>query len=203
VGGSNDFSYVARCFGLTSLAKETPKSTVPPRPPKSPVIPLRDDQRMRPIGPPEEILIGRVVWEWTRLENCMNELIMRFTGMSFEDGRLFTERMDPSRSIQLLRILGPRYLKDKRLQTLIDLLTLADQLRDDRNFIVHGVWATLDPEGVPTASSLRPKSEPDQVVAESFPHSRMQAIIREIVKTREAMGALLRSVPWPSGDKSA
>jgi hypothetical protein len=128
----------------------------------------------------------------------MNELIMRFTGMSFEDGRL-----DPSRSIALLRVLGPRKLKDERLRTLVDLLTTADQLRDDRNFIVHGVWAILDPEEVPTVSSLRTKSEPDQVVTENFPHSRMLAIIREIVKTREAMGKLLRSVPWPSGDKSA
>jgi hypothetical protein len=158
---------------------------------------------MRPIGPPEEILIGRIVWEWNRLENCMNELIMRFTDMSFEDGRLFTERMDPSRAIQLLRVLGPRYLKDERLQTLVDLLTTADQLRDDRNFVVHGVWAILDPEGVPTASSLRTKSEPDQVVTETFPHTRMVAITRGIIRTRERMSALLRSVPWPSGEKSS
>jgi hypothetical protein len=157
---------------------------------------------MRPIGPPEEILIGRVVWQWTRLENCMNELIMRFTGISFEDGRLFTERMDPSRAISLLRILGPRKLEAERLQILVDLLTTADQLRDDRNFIVHGVWAILDPEGVPTASSLRSKSEADQVVAESFPHSRMWEIIKAIDKTREDMGRLLRSVPWSATNES-
>ena len=137
------------------------------------------------------------------LENCMNELIMRFTGMSFEDGRLFTERLDPNRSIQLLRILGTRYLKDDRLRKLIDLLTTVDQLRDDRNFIAHGTWAILEPEGVPTVSSLRTKSEADQVVAESFPHTRMMAIISKIIRTREAMVILLRSVPWPAGEKPA
>jgi hypothetical protein len=190
---------VLQCWiGLGPLAKDTPKPAVPPRPPKSPVIPLRDDQSMRPIGVPEEILIGRAVWEWTRLENCMMELLWRFTGLSFEDGRTVTERMDPARTITLLRFLGPRKLDGERLQTLIDLLATADQLRDDRNFVVHGTWAILDPEGVPTASSIRTKSEPGQVVAESFPHERMLAIIKAIQKTREGMSALLRTVPWTS-----
>jgi hypothetical protein len=56
----------------------------------------------------------------------------------------------------------------------------------------------LDPEGVPTASSIRTKSEPGQVVAESFPDERMLAIIKAIQKTREGMSALLRTVPWTS-----
>ena len=126
------------------------------------------------------------------------ELLWRFTGLSFEDGRTVTERMDPARTITLLRFLGPRKLDGERLQSLIDLLATADQLRDDRNFIVHGTWAILDPEGVPTASSIRTKSEPGQVVAESFPRERMLAIIKAIQKTREAMSILLRAVPWTS-----
>jgi hypothetical protein len=153
---------------------------------------------MRPIGHMEEVLIGRSVWEWTRLENCMLELLWRLTGLSLEDGRLLTERMDPSRTIVLLRSLGPRKLKDDLLQTIIDLLATAEQLRDDRNFIVHGTWHIIDPEGVPVAASLRVKSEPGQVVSESFPRSRMLAIIREIQKTREQLSILLRSVPWTS-----
>jgi hypothetical protein len=187
-----------RCIGLCPLAKDTPKPTIPPRPKKPPVIPLRDDQTMRPIGHMEEVLIGRSVWEWTRLENCMLELLWRLTGLSLEDGRLLTERMDPSRTIVLLRSLGPRKLKDDLLQTIIDLLATAEQLRDDRNFIVHGTWHIIDPEGVPVAASLRVKSEPGQVVSESFPRSRMLAIIREIQKTREQLSILLRSVPWTS-----
>ena len=164
--------------------------------------PLRRDQIMRPIGNREEWLIGRATSEWNKLENCLNELIWRFTGLSFEDGRLFTERMDPSRSIALLRVLGPRNLDGNQLQALVDLLAIADQLRDDRNFIVHGTWAIIEPEGQPTASSIRTKSEPGHVVAEHFPHARMQAIISEIIKTRVAIVAIMKAVPWPYEDNS-
>jgi hypothetical protein len=106
--------------------------------------------------------------------------------------------MDPSRSIALLRVIGPRYLEGDDLRTLIDLLTSADQLRDDRNFIVHGTWMTIQPEGQISSSSIRTKSEPGEVVAEHFPHSRMRAIIAETIRTREAIVKIILSVPWTS-----
>jgi hypothetical protein len=122
--------------------------------------------------------------------------------MSFDDGRLLTERVDATRLIQILRVLGPRYLEGEPLQTLIDLLATTDQLRDDRNFIVHGTWMVIQPEGHATSSSIRTKSEPGQVVAEHFPHSRMRAIIKSMIQTREALVPIIRSVPWSSDDKS-
>jgi hypothetical protein len=141
----------------------------------------------------QEKLIGRVVKEWTFVENCLHELIWVLTGLSFEDGRLFTERMDPSRSIALLRVLGPRYLKGQQLQTLVDALTRADQLRSDRNFIAHGTWSDIQPEGQPTASSIREKSEPGQVIAEHFPVERMRAIAAGIIRTRDEIAAIIQS----------
>jgi hypothetical protein len=101
------------------MPKDTPKSKVPKRPPKLEPVPLRPDQTLRAIGRDEEVLIGRVIWQWTRLENCLNELILRFIGVSFEDGRLFIERMDPARSIALLRILGPRKLDTEKTSNAI------------------------------------------------------------------------------------
>lgn len=87
------------------------------------------------------------------------------------------------------------------MQKLIDLLASADQLRDDRNFIVHGTWAILQPEGQPTSSSIRAKSEPGQVIAEHFPHQRMNAIISGINRTRIELVNILRAVPWPFDDR--
>ena len=97
--------------------------------------------------------------------------------------------------IELLRLFAPRKLKGNHLQRVIDLLTLSDQLRDDRNFIVHGTWAIIEPEGVPTVSSLRTKSDPDIIVTEHFPHIRLQAIIWEIIRTREQLVHLLHNAP--------
>lgn len=180
------------------MAKNTPKPTRPPRQPKSPIIPLRSDQTTHPIGLIQEKLIGRVIVEWSKLEGCLHELIWRFAGLSFEDGRLFTERMDSNRLIALLRVLGPRKLDGSALQTFVNVLAAVDELRDDRNFIAHGTWATLEPGSEPTASSIRTKSEPGEVVAEHFPQSRMRLIVREIIKTREAAVRIMRAVPWPS-----
>jgi hypothetical protein len=166
-----------------------------PRAHKLPPVPLRQDQTIHQIGPIQEKLIGRVIAEWNRLENILHELIWRFTGMSFEDGRLFTERLDPDRAIKILNVLGSRYLDGDQLQKLIDLLAIADDLRGDRNFVAHGVWSVLQPEGHNLAASIRQKSEPGEIMSEHFPHTRMRAIARKIEQTRRALIEIARSLP--------
>ena len=59
-------------------------------------VPLRPDQTLQAIGATEHVFIGRVVSAWAYLENCLGELLLKCTGMSFEDGRLFTARMTGS-----------------------------------------------------------------------------------------------------------
>ena len=84
------------------------------------------------------------------------------------------------------------------LQDFINALAAADELRDDCNFIVHGSWGMLDPEGVPVALSLRAKSNPGEVVSEGFPHQRMRAIVREIIKTKQEIMRIGEALPVPS-----
>ncbi len=120
----------------------------------------------------------------------MAELLWRFLGLMFEDGRLLTERMDPSRLIVLLRTLAPRRLKDRQLQNLLDSLESADRLRDDRNFIVHGSWGTIDPDGIGVALSLRAKSEPGEVMSEQFDDARLRLIADRILATKQLIMAI-------------
>ena len=85
------------------MPKDTSKPTRKPRPPKPPITPLRSDQTTRPeVGLVQQRLIGRVLIEWTKLEGCLADVLWQFTGLTFEDGRLFTEGMDPARLIVLL-----------------------------------------------------------------------------------------------------
>lgn len=132
----------------------------------------------------------------------LHELIWRLAGMSFENGRLFTERMDASRAIIILRVLGARYFKSEQLQRFIDLLAAADDLRDDRNFIIHGSWMVLQPEGYSMAVSVRQKSEPGDIVGEHFPHNRMHAIIAKIREVRSDLLEISNALPLPSAYKS-
>jgi hypothetical protein len=169
------------------MAKDTPKPRIQQRPAKQPPGKLRVEQTLQPVDSIHQQLIGRVAIEWAMFENCLNDMVLRFIGLPFEDGRLLTQRLDPSKAIALLRVLGPRYLQGEPLQELVDILAMADQLRGDRNFIIHGTWAVIMPENHPTASSVREKSEPDEVVAEHFPRERMIAIIGSIIKTKERL----------------
>jgi len=138
------------------------------------------------------------VIEWSKLEACLADVLWQITGLSFEDGRLLTERMDSSRLILLLRVLAARKMEGEAMQALIDALQTADELRGDRNFIVHGNWGTLDPGGIPVALSLREKSEPGEIVSEGFPHERVRAIARAIVQTKNEIMKIAATLPAPS-----
>ena len=110
--------------------------------------------------------------------------------------------MDSARLITLLRTLAPRKLEGDVLQELANLLAEADELRDDRNFIAHGTWGTLYPEGVAVCLSLRAKSNPGDVTAEHFPHARMHKIVTDIIRVKLAIIKISEAVlPNPYDDK--
>lgn len=146
-------------------------------------------------GMQHERLVGRVIIEWARLENVLNDIIWRLLNLSFEDGRAITGRADATSKISLLRTLAPRHLaSDDKLEALLFALDAIDALRDDRNFIAHGAWGRIEPEGIPMAASLRSKSKPDEVTGESFDAARMRKIIMTIVKMREMLALLVGEI---------
>jgi hypothetical protein len=139
-----------------------------------------------------ERLVGRVVIEWSRLEAVLNDLIWCFLNVVFEDGRSLTGRADAGTKITLLRAIAPQHLSDDdKLEALLLVLDMVDASRDDRNFIVHGSWGRLAPEGIPLAASIRIKSKPDEVIAETFPPKRMRDIADNIVRMRKMLVLLL------------
>jgi hypothetical protein len=123
----------------------------------------------------------------SKLHACIEDLIWRLVNLKFEDGRVLTERMDISRLIPIARVLSRRYLKEPILQDVINALLRADEIREDRNFIVHGTWCTVFPEGIAYSASLRSKSEPGEATAEEFPHHRMRRIVSEIIRVKRVI----------------
>jgi hypothetical protein len=143
----------------------------------------------------QERLIGRVIVQSSRLDAGLNELIWRFFKMSIDDGRVLTGRMDAQVKIALLRKWAPRHVSGDMLKELQQALILADDIRDDRNFIVHGNWATMIADGVAIALSLRRKSEPGEIKAELFSHDRMRTIIRDISLVKNVLEKVVNSLP--------
>ena len=94
---------------------------------------------------------------------------------------------DAKTKITTLQVLASRYLEYPFLKKIEDALALADFLRDDRNFIMHGSWGTMHPLDVAVALSLRAKSEPGEVTMESFSYERMQEIIMRIKSAKQAI----------------
>ena len=147
-------------------------------PQKPPIQKLGPNQHLDPKISDEQIdLIGRVVISFSKLEAALEDTIWFFLKIDEEDGRIVTKRLDAEFKIQMLRALAARHITDAgKLSEFNKLLTYIGEIKDGRNFIVHGVWATMMPDAVPVALSLKPKADPGVVVSESFPRDRMIAL---------------------------
>jgi hypothetical protein len=171
-----------------------------PKPPKilrrkkSHLPPRKNDQLNLTIGLIQEKLIGRVVVAWSRLERVMEEFIWVLLKLDIESGRIVTTRLDAVAKIKMLRQLGEIELEEVHFHKLSPILDHIDIMREDRNFIVHGVWGR-NLNGVPVALSLRPKPlAPDLIVSEEFPDNRMRYIVFEIDKSRIQVKLLVKEL---------
>jgi hypothetical protein len=165
------------------------------KPQKPPLQSLRPEQLSSGrVSMAQERFIGRVTVAWAKLEALLNDLIWAMTGLKIEDGRLLTERQDATRLLTILRALAERYLSDDGSPSprsrFLDTLDFIDQLKDDRNAIIHGSWGELD--GIPIIASLRLKTNsPSKVTSENYPAERMLKIARDIDRCKKIMGAFL------------
>jgi hypothetical protein len=165
-----------------------PESRRLPRSPKPPITPLKPGQHFDPrITTRHEMLIGRVTVEWARLEAMMQDAIWNILNVPLADGRVLTARMDARTKLQWLRTFAKRHVSDDDFKARSETLDLIELRQDDRNFITHGTWGTIQPDNVAVAMSLRQKSPPDEILTESFPEWRMSDIITDIRKSRSAL----------------
>jgi hypothetical protein len=128
----------------------------------------------------QQRLIGRVIVIWGRLEGAIQTVIWDFLRIDMEEGRIVTARNDVDANINMLQSLGKRHLPVARQQQFKDLIKKVRDCQEDRNFIAHGQWGTGDPGDEPAAASIRKKTDPEHVLTESFPASRMHQIVRNI-----------------------
>lgn len=146
--------------------------------PKPPIQKFKNNQYLSPEISDDQISrIGRVIVLWSKLEAAMEDTIWMFLYLDEEDGRIITSRLATDAKMQRLRGLAQRHISEENLaKEFMKRMALADELKDCRNFIVHGTWGTLMPENVPVALSLKLKSDESEVIAEMFPRERMESI---------------------------
>lgn len=180
-----------------------PKKKKSSRPTRGPAKKLEEARSLKPegIGPIQHRLIGQFIVEWSKLEAAIEDLIWSILKISDEDGRIVTKRWDAVTKITILRALANRHLVGSQLDELVDALDDANLIRDDRNFIVHGLWGKIQPGNEPAALSLRPNANPGEIIAQTYPHDRMRFLIDEIGRVKEIVIQTLLSLQ-PSPDKS-
>ena len=152
-----------------------------PRAARAEVISLSQDQWVEyRISSQQERLVGRVVVRWSALEAALQGVIWEFLDIPMAEGRIITSKMDAGTKVQMVRSLGNLKLREKYAQALLDCLSEVEDCRDDRNFVAHGAWVLLQPEGIPNAMSLKPKAALGTVVGQAFPPKQMYALIARI-----------------------
>jgi len=114
----------------------------------------------------------------------MGDAIQKMLGLDLEYGRIITGRLDATNLIRMLREIGGLYFEEPDFHTLWTICDKIDILREDRNLIVHGTWGRSDDSSAPMALSLRIKGDPNEIISETFPRERMNAIISNILSLK-------------------
>jgi hypothetical protein len=161
--------------------------------PKPPINPVRPKMK-RGVPVSHERWIGRLILASGHAEAAMQDAIWNILNVPMEDGRILTARMNANTKLQWLRALAKRHLHGDLLEELTKSLDRLEVCMDDRNFVVHGAWgtriaATWGDGDVPIALSLREKSKPDEIIAETFPEDRMQQIVRDMTEAKDDLRA--------------
>ena len=147
-------------------------------PEKPPIQKLEPEQYPNPdISDEQTHRIGEVIVFWSKLEAAMEDTIWMLLNLDDEDGKIITKRLSADAKVQLLRAIGPGHISDQKLIAMFnETLKYVDELKENRNFIAHGVWGTLMPDDIPVALSLKPKSDVGEVISETFSQERMEGI---------------------------
>jgi hypothetical protein len=172
---------------------------MPPRDEKPTPLLTRPGQTIhQDVSLEHEMLIGRTIIAWSRLEQALEETIWGFLGVSVEDGRILTARLDAKFKMNLFRGLSERHMDKSGFQNMIRLLKRIDDLYATRSLVVHGNWITIMPDNIAGVMSLREKISGDSarniVVTTMMPKDYMEAIIGHMIRVKHLLINLRREV---------
>lgn len=104
-------------------------------------ITMARPEKAKPIDPALTSRLGQIVIRWTILENWISLTLATAINADLGGTSIITANAGVSTTIQWIRtILKIHVGQQPELQELIDLLERADDLRLERNALVHGAW---------------------------------------------------------------
>jgi hypothetical protein len=137
-------------------------------------------------------LIGEFIANRSHLELVLEKPIWHFLKLQPDDGRIITSTLDARPKVRMIRELAKRHIGHRPLRKqLLEVIEVIEELQGHRNFVAHGVWSTMMPDGIPMALSLRAAAEPGHITSEIFPKDRMETLI----ETTRDIGEALEELP--------
>jgi hypothetical protein len=151
-----------------------------------------------------KLAIADAVTSFAKLEMATEKLIWTLVGVSWSHGRMLT-RMDTQPKFALLKKLVLELVPARDRKTIAPNIWRAlDELREDRNDIVHAVWAIMDDShgSHPIVVSHRYSAPPDEIGSKPYSIDLLKGFVRrtEMPQQRFArhLVQLLRSSPAKS-----
>jgi hypothetical protein len=124
----------------------------------------------------------------------MQDVIWQLLGVPIDDGRIITASADANRKLQWLNGFARKHLTGTEAEKMTGILEHIEVLRTERNFIMHASWCTHTKTGDPCGMSVKEKAaDPTEIVMESFPLYRMEAIWNGIDMCKFALMAWANS----------
>ena len=110
----------------------------------------------REIAPEFHERLGRIITNWAVIEALQAEFLAHLLQADPGSMYIMTQNVSAKTVTSWIRTMTPIQLSDQESQQRIaDLLTEIDEVRADRNALVHGVWSTESVTGTVLVQTVR------------------------------------------------
>ncbi|MCC3245432.1 hypothetical protein LG047_08875 [Methylocystis sp. WRRC1] len=150
-----------------------------------------------PLSTQELLELGAFTAIWTQIDWLAAELISRFMGIPFSACVLFLESSTTGPRINLLKKAASKPPKSKLKSRVIDLCKENGGLLEDRNHIIHGLWAVKWDINQNTAEAA---SMFQKGIRSPIPAAKLKTLSERASKLSSDLGKVLRELEPKFGD---
>jgi hypothetical protein len=143
-------------------------------------------------------LIGKIIVEWSRITQTLEQTIWAYLGVDVSKGRIITEPLDAIRKVNLFRSLAETHMERESFKEMKQVLQRILELYSLRSLVAHGNWVIIKPDNEVSVMSLRnklPDGAPhDKAIDTLMPAEYMEYLISRMVEISNLFIALRQEI---------
>ncbi len=154
----------------------------------------------REIEPEFHERLGRIVTNWAAIEAFQAEFLAHLLQADPGSMYIMTQNVSAKTVTGWIRTMTPIRLSDQESQQRIaDLLTEIDEVRADRNAVVHGLWSTKSSAGTILIQTVR-WERAEVVKGEIWTLADLDELIDRLLPLRDELHLLVKRLIEIHGD---